>query len=274
MLATPDATDFTLSAAEVSPASDDEEDEEPDGADDDVVVGVLPCAAPFVWLARLALARPVLLRAAVERFAAPVVPRFALAARLVAAPPVLAAPVRLAAPVLRLAVLVPRLAVAPRFAVLLLAVLLLAVLLLAVLLLAVLLLAVLLLAVLRFAAPRLAVLAEPAPRAREVEADLRAPDAAPFLAAERRDVEALLAPARPDDARLELLPPDVERLRALDARFVPVLLFERPLDRLPLLLALLRDDFVAMCGLLRGGCAANVASSAHGPQLSFWIARA
>ena len=264
MLATPDATDFTLSAAELSPASDDEEDEEPDGADDDVVVGVLPCAAPFVWLARLALARPVLLRAAVERFAAPVVPRFALAARLVAAPPVLAAPVRLAAPVLRLAVLVPRLAVAPRFAVLLLAVL----------LLAVLLLAVLLLAVLRFAAPRLAVLAEPAPRAREVEADLRAPDAAPFLAAERRDVEALLAPARPDDARLELLPPDVERLRALDARFVPVLLFERPLDRLPLLLALLRDDFVAMCGLLRGGCAANVASSAHGPQLSFWIARA
>ena len=262
MLATPDATDFTLSAAELSPASDDEDDEEPDGADDAVVAAVPVCAAPFVWLARLAPARPVLLRAAVERFAAPVVPRFALLPRFVVAPPVLAAPVRLAVLVPRLAVLVPRLAVAPRLA--------------AVPRFAAPRFAVLLFAVLRFAAPRLAVLAEPAPRARDVEADLRAPDAAPFFAAERRDVEALLAPARPDDARLALLlllPPDVERLRALDARLVPVLLFERPLDRLPLLLALLRDDFVAMCGLLRGGCAANVASSAHGPQLSFWIAR-
>ena len=265
MFATPDATDFTLSAAELSPASDDEEDEELDGAGDDAaVVAVLFCAPPLVWLARLAPARPVLLRAAVDRFAAPVEPRFVLAARLVAAPPVLAAPVRLAAPVLRLAVLVPRLAAVPRlvavprFAAPLLAAPRLA--------------APRLAAVLRLVAPRFAVLAEPAPR--DVEADLRAPDAAPFFAAEPRDDDALLAPARPDDARLVLLPPDVERLRALDARFVPVLLFERPLDRLPLLLALLRDDFVAMCGLLRGGCAANVASSAHGPQISFWIARA
>ena len=252
------------------PASDDDSDEDEDDEGDDVVAAA-PCEAPFVWVARLALVeRAVLLRAGDDRLAAPVVPavpRFA-APRFVAAPPRLAAlpclavAARLAVPVLRLAALVPRLA-APRFA---------AVLRLAVPRFAAPLLAAPLFAVLRFAAPRFVALAEPALRARDV--DLRAPEAAPpFFAAERRVVEALFAPARPADARLLLLP-DVERLRALEARFAPVLLFERPLDRLPLLLALLRDDFVAMCGLLRGGCAANVASSAHGPQLSFWIARA
>jgi hypothetical protein len=75
-----------------------------------------------------------------------------------------------------------------------------------------------------------------------------------------------------------LLPDEDERLRAPPVlppvREPPVLLFERPLDRLPLLFALLRDDFVAMCGLLRRGCAANVAIIAHVPQIFSRVVRA
>jgi len=101
----------------------------------------------------------------------------------------------------------------------------------------------------RFAPPRLAAVLRPRD---DFDADLRA------LEPERRELDALFAPER-EDERLDA-PPD-ERLRA-----PPELLF-RPAERVPLLrFVLLRDVFVAMCGLLRGGCAANVASSAHMPQ--------
>jgi hypothetical protein len=232
------------------------------------------CPPPFDWPARFEAAeprarrarvaavvpveRPVLLRAADDRLlATPVAPRLAAAPRFAADPPrfaalpcffaalpCLAAPLRFAVlPPLRLAAVPPlRLAAAPPR-----------------------------LAALREAAPFFATLRFAAPpvlppRERDVDAALRAPDAEPlFFAAGRRSDDALFAPARPVDARLVLVPLDDERLRA-----PPVLLLERPLDRLPLLFALLlRDDFVAMCGLLRGGCAANVASSAHGPQKIF-----
>jgi hypothetical protein len=129
-------------------------------------------------------------------------------------------------------------------------------------------------AVLRLAPLRFAVVPLPL-RARDEDVDFRALDPELlFFAVERRPPDALFAPARPDDERLLpllLVLLDDERLRALVplARVPPVLLFERPVERVPLLLLLallLRDDFVAMCGLLRGGCAANVASSAHRPQ--------
>lgn len=113
------------------------------------------------------------------------------------------------------------------------------------------------LVVLRFAAPfapaRFAVLRLAAPpvlrpRDADLDADFRAPVPL-FFAAERRVLDALLAPEREDDDRLLVLP---ERFRAPPARELPVLLLERPAERVPLLrFELLRDDFVAMCGLLR-----------------------
>jgi hypothetical protein len=70
--------------------------------------------------------------------------------------------------------------------------------------------------------------------------------AAPDFDADFRALDPLFfAPARRVDERLLLAPPDDARLRAPPA---PPL--ERPLERLPLFFALLRDDFVAMCGLL------------------------
>jgi hypothetical protein len=269
LLATSATAVFTRSAAESPPASEDPaldslpppDDSPPDDA------------PPFVWLA------PPL--ACVEA-----VPRERLLFR--AEPP----PLRLAAPRDGAAALAVLFLAAPRVAVDFFAVLFLAVLFFAAPCLAAPREAVDFLAVLFLAAPREAVLffavdflavlfLAAAPRARVApEADLRAPPAAPlFFAAGRRADDALFAPARLAGARLvALLPDDDDRFRAPPVvppeREPPVLLFERPLDRLPLLFALLRDDFVAMCGLLRGGCAANVAIIAHVPQIFSRVVRA